>query len=404
MSARVHAALAAPPRARRTIASPSLAARESGWATTAHSPPPIPGLATLDFELPDELSAREPPEARGLARDAVRLMVTEGDGERISHARFRDLPRFLAPGDLLVVNASATVAAALDGWRDGDRDGDEDEPVVVHLSTPMEDGRWVIELRRGPADAHEPLLDARTGERIRLRGGGMAALAGPYLPRGTERSPGRVRLWIAEMELPGGAERFLARHGSPIRYRYVAKPWPLAYYQTVFAAEPGSAEMPSAGRAFTRETVQALQARGIGIAPLVLHTGVASLEADEAPYPERYRVPAATADAVNRARAAGGRVVAVGTTVVRALETVADSAGIVRPDAGWTDVVVTPERGVRAVDAILTGLHAPRASHLAMLEAIAGRRHLARAYAAALRHRYLWHEFGDLHLALPHPR
>jgi S-adenosylmethionine:tRNA ribosyltransferase-isomerase len=169
----------------------------------------------------------------------------------------------------------------------------------------------------------------------------------------------------------------------------------------VFAAEPGSAEMPSAGRAFTRETVRTLRERGIGIAPLVLHTGVASLEADEAPYPERYRVPAATADAVNRTRAAGGRIIAVGTTVVRALETVAGADGIVTPGEGWTELVVTPERGVRVVDAILTGLHAPRASHLAMLEAIAGRGHLARAYAAALRHRYLWHEFGDLHLILP---
>ena len=354
----------------------------------------------MDFELPEELSAREPPEARGLARDAVRLLVTEGEGERVIHARFHDLPRFLAPGDLLVVNASATINAALDGRRER-ASGDGVEEVLVHLSSPTEDGRWVLELRRGTGDANEPLLDARPGERVRLRGGGTARLVEPFVAHGAEPPAGRVRLWVAELACPGGVERYLAEHGSPIRYRYVPRAWPLDYYQTVFAAEPGSAEMPSAGRAFTRETLRALRAKGVEIAPVVLHTGVASLEADEAPYPERYRVPAATAEAVERARAAGGRVVAVGTTVVRALETVADPGGTVRPGAGWTELVVTPERGVFAVDALLTGLHAPHASHLAMLEAIAGRPHLARAYDAALRRRYLWHEFGDLHLVLP---
>ncbi|HEX6750850.1 MAG TPA: S-adenosylmethionine:tRNA ribosyltransferase-isomerase [Longimicrobium sp.] len=392
MSARGYAALAAPPRIRRSHAPPPSAARARGTVETA------PALDTLDFDLPDELSAREPPEARGLPRDAVRLLVTEGDGERVTHAHFRDLPRFLSPGDLVVVNASATLATALEGIR---KTGDGDAPILVHLSTPLEDGRWVIELRRATADGNEPLLDARAGERIYLRGGGAATLAAPYLPPDGDTAAGRVRLWVAEMEMPGGADAYLAAHGEPIRYRYVPRAWPLAYYQTVFAAEPGSAEMPSAGRAFTHETVRALRAKGIGIAPLVLHAGVASLEADEPPYPERYRVPAATAEAVNRARAAGGRIVAVGTTVVRALETVANAGGTVRAGAGWTDLVVTPERGVRAVDALLTGLHAPRASHLAMLEAIAGRVHLARAYDAALRRRYLWHEFGDLHLILP---
>jgi S-adenosylmethionine:tRNA ribosyltransferase-isomerase len=207
-----------------------------------------------------------------------------------------------------------------------------------------------------------------------------------------------VRLWIAELACPGGVLAYYTERGSPIRYNYVRRQWPLASYQTVFAAEPGSAEMPSAGRPFTDEMVDRVKRMGVSIAPVVLHTGVASLEADESPYPERYRVPEATADLVNSARDAGGRVVAVGTTVVRALETIATPDGRVRPGEGWTELVVTPERGVFTVDAILTGLHAPRASHLAMLETIAGRRHLESAYRSALRHRYLWHEFGDLHL------
>jgi len=197
-----------------------------------------------------------------------------------------------------------------------------------------------------------------------------------------------VRLWDARLACPGGVLAYATEHGSPIRYSYVHDRWPLSTYQTVFAAESGSAEMPSAGRPFSAEMVHALEANGVRIAPIVLHTGVASLEAGEAPYPERYRVPPSTADAVNHARRSGGRIVAVGTTVVRALETVASEDGTISAGAGWTDLVITPERGVRVVDALVTGLHEPRASHLAMLEAISGRRHLAVAYAAALREQY----------------
>ena len=192
----------------------------------------------------------------------------------------------------------------------------------------------------------------------------------------------------------GSVLSLAARFGSPIRYAYVPERWPLEHYQTVFATEPGSAEMPSAGRAFTREIVGRLERKGVRVVPLVLHTGVASLESNEPPYPERYRVPVGTAEAVNRA----SRVIAVGTTVVRALETVALPNGQVRAGEGWTDLVITPERGLQVVDAMVTGFHEPRSSHLAMLEALAGPDHLARAYRTAVRCRYLWHEFGDVHL------
>jgi S-adenosylmethionine:tRNA ribosyltransferase-isomerase len=181
----------------------------------------------------------------------------------------------------------------------------------------------------------------------------------------------------------------------------VPEQWPLAFYQTVFANEPGSAEMPSAGRPFSYRVIDGLIRKGVAIAPIVLHTGVSSLEVDEPPYPERYRVPDSTAHMINAAKQAGGRIVAVGTTAVRALETVASYDGMVRGGAGWTDLVITPERELRAVDAMLTGFHDPKASHLFMLEALAGRNHLALAYATALERRYLWHEFGDLHLILP---
>jgi S-adenosylmethionine:tRNA ribosyltransferase-isomerase len=209
------------------------------------------------------------------------------------------------------------------------------------------------------------------------------------------------RLWFARFDLLTSVAGHLAHHGRPIRYRYVGRDWPLRDYQSVFSAEPGSAEMPSAARPFTPEVVADLVRRGVTFAPLLLHTGVSSLEGREAPYPERYRVPAATARLVNAAHDAGNRVVAVGTTVVRALETVTDESATTHPGEGWTEVVVTPERGVRAVDGLVTGWHEPEATHLAMLEAVAGTRPLELAYAAAFEEGYLWHEFGDSHLLVP---
>jgi S-adenosylmethionine:tRNA ribosyltransferase-isomerase len=368
---------------------------EEPWQRTAHGQ-----LDKLDFGLPDSLAAHQPPEARGLSRDGVRLMVSRLEDDSIAHARFRHFPDFLAAGDVLVVNTSATINAALSGWREGDA-SQPGEAVELHLSTPFRDGppdQWIVELRQSTSEGTAPLLTARQGEHLSLEAGGTARLIEPYLRDGRAPAGRMVRLWVAELACPGGVMAFAARFGSPIRYKYVPARWPLSYYQTVFATEPGSAEMPSAGRAFTREIVDRLERFGVEVLPLVLHTGVASLESKEHPYPERYRVPAGTAAAVNRARARGGRVVAAGTTVVRAIETAASPDGLVRPDEGWTDLVVTPERGLYAVDAILTGLHEPRSSHLAMLEALAGRHHLELAYQEAIDQKYLWHEFGDLHL------
>jgi S-adenosylmethionine:tRNA ribosyltransferase-isomerase len=176
--------------------------------------------------------------------------------------------------------------------------------------------------------------------------------------------------------------------------------------------------MPSAGRPFTPELVTRLVSRGVEVAPLVLHAGVASLESHEPPYEEFYRVARQTAERVNAARRAGQRVIAVGTTVVRALETVTDESGATFPGEGWTSLVITPDRSLRSVNGLITGLHEPRATHLTVLERVAsaaaqdgsgdaqvsaafcGRRHLERAYAEARRAGYLWHEFGDSHLIL----
>ncbi|MFT9671262.1 S-adenosylmethionine:tRNA ribosyltransferase-isomerase [Streptomyces rhizosphaericola] len=436
--------------------------------------------------MPPELSARVPAEQRGSGRDDVRLLVTRGT--EVSHHTFRELPGQVRAGDVLVVNTSATLPAAVNGRVGGER-------VVVHFSTRGEDGRWAVELRApGGSGATGPRPGGPAGAVVRLPGGrelvleepmGGVLSAGNALPtsrsrrtpalapggteagaaeagageaagaveagpseagavgRGTveagatevgaveggtveagaveggtveagargavDRGPvgagpaSGARLWWARV--PEGVPGLLRRYGRPIRYGYTERDQPLSAYQTVFAvAAPdgsGSAEMPSAARPFTAALVAELVSRGVQFAPLSLDTGVASAEAHEPPYPERFSVPPTTAWLVNAARAAGGRVIAVGTTAVRALESAVDGAGVVRPVSGWTDLVVTPRRGVRVVDGLLTGLHEPEASHLLMLEAVAGREALRRGYEAALERRYLWHEFGDVHLLLP---
>jgi S-adenosylmethionine:tRNA ribosyltransferase-isomerase len=209
------------------------------------------------------------------------------------------------------------------------------------------------------------------------------------------------RLWVATLDLGGRTLSWLAVHGRPIRYGYVDRPWPIEMYQNVYATEPGSAEMPSAGRPFTPEVVTRLVAKGVGVTPLVLHTGVASLEADELPYPERVRVPEPTAERVNAAHRSGHRVIAVGTTVVRALESAGGPDGLAHAYDGWTDLVVSPERGVAIADGLLTGWHEPASSHLLMLEAFTGRDLLRESYRVGLAEGYRWHEFGDVHLILP---
>ncbi|MET9376719.1 S-adenosylmethionine:tRNA ribosyltransferase-isomerase [Streptomyces sp. NPDC002992] len=367
--------------------------------------------------VPEELSARVPAEQRGpgRGRDDVRLMVSRGT--EVSHHAFRELPGQLRAGDVLVVNTSTTLAAAVTGRLGPEAGG---EAVVVHFSTRGDDGRWAVELREPDgAGSTRPRPGGPEGGVVRLPGRARLVLEEPLsAPRG----PGAARLWWARVDTSVPA--LLARYGRPIRYGYTERDQPLAAYQTVFALPSpdgsGSAEMPSAGRPFTAGLVAELVRRGVQFAPLTLHTGVASTEAHEPPYPERFEVPASTAWLVNAVKAGGGRVIAVGTTAVRALESAAvprrpeadaagagagagaaDAAGVVRAASGWTDLVVTPARGVRVVDGLLTGLHEPEASHLLMLEAVAGGPALHRAYTEAVRELYLWHEFGDVHLILP---
>lgn len=355
----------------------------------------MPQLPALDFELPPDLEASEPPEARGLARDDVRLMVSHYNDDRIDHTTFQQIGQHLQPGDLLVLNTSRTMNASLPATLN---DGTE---LRLHLSTQLPAGLWSVELRRPWQNSSQPFGGGQAGQVLNLPAGGTARLLTPHNAALRHCPEQPIRLWLATLQLPLSLPSYLAAYGSPIRYSYVPEAWPLDYYQTVFATSPGSAEMPSAGRAFTPELITQLVAQGVQFAPLVLHTGVASLEDHERPYEEYYEVPGQTAVQVNQARRQGRRIVAVGTTVIRALETVTDEAGITHAGSGWTDLFITPQRGIRAVDGLLTGLHEPRATHLAMLSALAGTCHLSVAYEQALQQRYLWHEFGDLHLLLP---
>jgi len=346
-------------------------------------------MSTPAFDVPEALEAAEPPEARGIARDEVRLMVATRHDGRIAHAIFRDLPDLLEPGDLFVVNVSQTLPAAVEAMH-GDGSA-----ARVHFSTraPRLDARWrVVELRS--ADGTRPGR-ARAGERIRLRGGATLELVAPYAS-GARLMLGRFRHETSTAQTPT-VEDYLHSHGEPIRYGYVWGRWPLDDYQTVYGTTPGSAEMPSAGRPFTAELTTRLVANGILVAPITLHTGVSSPERREPPFPEYFEVPEMTAELIRTVKSHGGRVIAVGTTVVRALET----AGAGKAASGWTGLVIEPERGLHAVDGLVTGWHEPAASHLNLLEASAGLRLLDRCYREAIRSGYLWHEFGDSHLILP---
>lgn len=331
-------------------------------------------LQTRAFSVPPEREAHEPPELRGLARDGVRMLVSERAGGALRDAHFCELPAALRPGDLLVANDSATLPAALVAYR-SNGDG-----LTLHVSAEIGAGLWVV----------EPRASVRIGETLHLPGSATATLLTPV-------DPVAQRLWCARVDVRDSYVGYLHAHGFPIRYAYAQQPVPLAFYQTAFARVPGSAEMPSAARAFTKRTLAALQRRGVEVCTVTLHCGVSSAESHEPPQPEAFEVPLGTAHAVSAARRAGRRVIAIGTSVVRALESAACDGGLYAA-RGRTELVVSPQHPPQVTDGLLTGFHEPAASHLAMLEAFLDAPALSAAYTAALERGYLWHEFGDVHL------
>ncbi len=353
-------------------------------------------LSNIEFSLPPELEASAPPEARGLRRDQVRLMVSNYSTDHVEHTRFYNFHKFLNEGDVVVINTSRTRNSALLATR---ADG---TLLELHLSIHFDDELWTVEVRSmDEAGKTKHFEDIHPGEILSLPGSASALLQEPYVSDCNDNSKPSETLWLAKVKFPQDVDEYLARYGFPIRYNYVKERWPLSFYQTVYATEPGSAEMPSAGRPFTSRLLKRLQSKGIQLAPLILHTGVSNLETHEPPYKEFYRVTPETAQIVNEARSSGNRIVAVGTTAIRALESVTNGEGKTHAGEGWTCLVIMPQRGLRAVNALLTGMHEPEATHLAMLEALAREAHIKVAYEEALRKGYLWHEFGDLHLILP---
>jgi len=339
-----------------------------------------------EFDKSSIQEAHQPAEFRDQRRDQVRLMVLPRCEGSIIHTHFTVLGEFLRSGDVLVVNNSRTLPALL---RARDELGN---PLEVRLA------------RRRSADSWDALLldgrqrVGRAGMRLDFGQGlaGQVLAAAPDLPF----------LWQVQFEpccMP--LLDLIYRLGEPVRYSYIQETYPIDLYQTVYAAEPGSVEMPSAGRPFSWELLLALQRQGIELATITLHTGLSSTRDDELDathpvYAEEFRVPEQTAQLVNAAHANGGRVIAVGTTVVRALETAVQPNGNVRPASGWTRLHINAGYRLRAVDALLTGFHEPRSSHLDLLSALVDPERLQAAYREAIQQGYLWHEFGDVNLII----
>ncbi|WP_324717381.1 S-adenosylmethionine:tRNA ribosyltransferase-isomerase [Carboxydochorda subterranea] len=365
-------------------------ARTNGATRPGEAPPPLPP-ALSGLVLPDGTVAAAPPEAEGREREDVRLLVVQRARRRFEHHRFTELPALLRPGDLVVFNASQTLPASVPVRRptDGSR-------VRLHFSTCLDASRerWVVEVRA--AEGTRPLDDAvRPAERFEAPDGTIVELLHRYR--------GFARLWEAEVH--GRAMELMNRFGEPVRYGYVEAPWPLSAYQTAVGEVPGSAEMPSAARPFTHRILWELRRRGVELAKVLLHTGLSSHELRSgqagpgAVYPEWYEIPASSAVQIDRALRQRRRVVAVGTTVVRALESAARARwGRVRVEAtsGWTELFIGPGYLPRVVGAVVTGLHAPQTTHLAMMAALADPELLRAAYVDAMARGYRWHEFGDL--------
>ncbi|WP_127584783.1 S-adenosylmethionine:tRNA ribosyltransferase-isomerase [Paenibacillus koleovorans] len=347
------------------------------------------------FELPDALNATMPPERREIRRDHVRMMVLDRLTGQTTHARFYELERFLRAGDLLVLNSSRTIPAILYGaW---ERGGIElQKRVELRLARRVDEESWdVLPVVTGGSRSVAP------GDTFRIKPS-LVATAAECVGEGF-CSPLLVRIVFS----CSGTELMdqIYALGEPIRYEYIKQPWELDYYQTVYASTPGSVEMPSAGRAFSWELLFKLQRRGVQIAYVELHTGLSYwLEEGGHPAPEvnyeKYVVPAEAVEQIRETRKLGGRVVAVGTTVVRALESAVGEDGVLLEGAGWTNLFIDRTRPLRVTDGLITGFHEPEASHLDMLSAFIDPELLGEAYQEAIAQGYLWHEFGDMNLIL----
>ncbi|MFL5306417.1 MAG: S-adenosylmethionine:tRNA ribosyltransferase-isomerase [Polyangia bacterium] len=332
-------------------------------------------------------------------RDDVRLLIMDPRGSRLHETRTPALPGFLAPGDLLVVNDAATLPASLRGHDAGGR------PVEARLLAARA-GEHFAAVLFGAGDWRVRTEDRPTPPELPV---GAALRFGALAARIVARDPTWTRIVELEFEPRGDALwNALYREGRPIQYAYLAHELPLWAVQTAYASRPWSFEMPSAGRPLSWGILLAVRRKGVRIVSLthaagLSSTGDAALDA-ALPLRERYDLPEATVQAVAETRARGGRIVAVGTTVVRALEGAAAQAGrdaVLRAGPGETDLRITPEFRPRIVDGLLSGAHAAGESHFELLAAFAGPALLRAAAVHAERAGFLTHELGDAMLVLP---
>ncbi|MCC5803415.1 S-adenosylmethionine:tRNA ribosyltransferase-isomerase [Rossellomorea vietnamensis] len=332
------------------------------------------------FQIPSRLNATTPIELQGLERDDVKLMVLDREYAKCEHTVFKNLPDFLHEGDVLVFNNSRTLPASLKG-KQGNRN------VLVRLSRKRSRNTWDALIL---GDVHQ------AGEPIDFPGGVSGHIKGP----GSETPLVQLEFNKGDSELMD----FIFKNGEPIRYEYISEPWPLDYYQNVYGSVPGSVEMASAGRAFTWRLLQALKEKGVGIVFILLHAGLSYYGNDRWPmpnhHPEDYRVSPEAVNEILHAKNRGKRVIAVGTTVVRALETVMTQHGQLQPAEGVTNLYISGDTSLQIVDGLITGLHEPEASHLNLLKAFMSEDKLRHAYQTALAKNYKWHEFGDMNIIL----
>ncbi len=343
----------------------------------------------IQFDLPQDLACPKPTEDRNIRRDEVRLLVTTNSGS-IEHSTFNHLSTFLQKGDVLVVNTSATIPSAIPVSLPAGKKG------KLHFSTKLSDNKWLVEIREITGNKTIRWKEGQEGMIFPLPGG-----AGIFLQQKFYKNDQWLDLWIANFHGDQPMENYLTDHAKPIQYEKLDRQYPLSYYQTFFSFHPGSAEMPSAGRGFTAELVERLLKKGVSIVPILLHTGVSSLEENETPYPEHTEIDPVAASIINAAKVEGRRIIAVGTTAIRAIETAVNEDGIVLPYRGNTELFIDENYSMKIIDGLLTGFHEPRASHLNMLQSIGGFEHIDRAYREAIKAGYYWHQFGDLHLILP---
>jgi S-adenosylmethionine:tRNA ribosyltransferase-isomerase len=343
-------------------------------------------VSLFDYELPPGRIAQEPAEPR----DSSRLLVLERATGSLADAGFSDLPRWLRAGDCLVVNESRVIPARLIGALEGDG-----RPVELLMLRALDGGRWEALVRPGRR--------CGLGARVSLAGGTARATVLEHRGEGVRG---------VEIESPWPLDELLERHGLPPLPPYIErhdapKPEDWERYQTVYATEKGSVAAPTAGLHFTRPLLDRLRAANIGIHNVTLHVGAGTFRPIRSAHVEGHRleaeaaeVPAGTAEAVNRARAEGRRVIAVGTTTTRTLEWAADEAGRVRAGRGAADLFIYPGHRFRVVDALVTNFHLPRSTLLLLVSAFAGREGVLDAYRHAVSGGYRFYSYGDAMLIL----